>query len=289
MPLSALVAQATLTVVPRTMVLREPQTVPTLDFHSPNFRSSGLDYGNAPILRRISSATVSIAAVLLMDAVHPNSTYDLSFKGPGLNCHNATDNTTISAIDAGAQDYSSVGEVIYMAKSAPDDTPNTLWFKFRDERLVCVLQNNTYRIHTLSADSTTVILHSPSNIWDKLDYNDTGFPLDNYNAYMEILTRLFNGAISMYSSPPSGWSASSGNSGIQSNGTSVSDTALESLIVDAAQDALAQTPSGDMPQGLVVTVSAADRALVRNLTFELLVEELSYNITLSLFSDRRYW
>jgi hypothetical protein len=286
MPLSALVAQATLTVIPSTNVANEAKLVPALDFNSPNFLANGLDDGIAPILSRISSATISIPAVLPMDAVYPNSTYDLSFKGPGLNCHNATDNSTISAIDAGAQAYG----LVYMAKSDPNST-NTLWFKFKDERLVCDLQNNTYRIHALSADSTTQILHDPSNIWDELDYNDLGFPQSNYGAYMEVLARLFLGTIDLYAVGPAGQTASSGYSSITSNSTSVASTALESLIVDAANDALAgMSESGDYettPTG--VTVSAADRALARNLTFELLVEELSYNITLSLFSDRRYW
>jgi hypothetical protein len=288
MPLSALVTQATLTVVPSTNVTSEAKTVPTLDFNSPNFLADGLDDGIAPILSRISSATISIPAILPMDAVHPNSTYDLSFKGPGLNCHNATDNTTISAIDAGSQDYYMVGEIIYMAKLDPSSA-FTLWFRFRDERLVCVLQNNTYHIHTLSADSTTTILHYPSNTWDELDHNDLGHPQSNYGAYMEILVKLFKGAISVYTAPPASWSPGMIHSAIQSNSTTVSSTALESLIVDAAHDALANETSGDESSDLGVTVSAADRALARNLTFELLVEELSYNITLSLFSDRRYW
>lgn len=282
MPLSALVAQATLTVVHSTNVTSEAKMVPTLDFNSPNFLADGLDDGIAPILSRISSATISIPAILPMDAVHPNSTYNLSFKGPGLNCRNATDNTTISAIDPGSQDYYMVGGVIYMAKLDPDSAI-TLWFKFRDERLVCVLQNNTYCIHTLSADLTTAILHDPSNTWEELDYNDLGFPQYNYGAYMEILARLFQGAISVYTAPPASWSAGIIHSAIQSNGTSVPSTALESLIVDAAQGALAKETSGDEPSDLGFTVSAADRALARNLTFELLVEELSYNITLSLF------
>jgi hypothetical protein len=104
MPLSALVAQATLTVVHSTNVTSEAKMVPTLDFNSPNFLADGLDDGIAPILSRISSATISIPAILPMDAVHPNSTYNLSFKGPGLNCRDATDNTTISAIDSGSQE-----------------------------------------------------------------------------------------------------------------------------------------------------------------------------------------
>jgi hypothetical protein len=287
MPLSALVAQATLTVIPSTNVANEAKLVPALDFNSPNFLANGLDDGIAPILSRISSATIAIPAVLPMDAVYPNSTYDLSFKGPGLNCHNATDNTTISAIDAGTQVY---GLVVYMAKLDPNST-NTLWFKFNDERLVCDLQNNTYRIHVSSTDSTTEILHDPSNTWDELDYNDLGFPQNNYGAYMEVLARLFVGTIDLYAVGPAGQTASSGYSSITSNSTSVASTALESLIVDAANDALAgMSESGDYETSPTdVTVSAADRALARNLTFELLVEELSYNITLSLFSDRRYW
>jgi hypothetical protein len=287
MPLSALVAQATLTVIPSTNVTREAKLVPALDFNSPNFLANGLDNGIAPILSRISSATIAIPAVLPMDVVYPNSTYDLSFKGPGLNCHNATDNSTISAIDAVTQDY---GLVVYMAKLDPNST-NTLWFKFKDERLVCELQNNTYRIHASSADATTEILHDPSDTWDELDYNDPRFPQYNYGAYMEILARLFVGTIYVYAVGGAGSSFSSGYSLIMSNSTSVASTALESLIVDAANDALTEmSESGDYDTTPTdVTVSAADRALTRNLTFELLVEELSYNITLSLFSDCRYW
>jgi hypothetical protein len=287
MPLSALVAQATLTVVPSTNVTREAKLVPALDFNSPNFLANGLDDGIAPILGRISSATISIPAILPMDAVYPNSTYDLNFQGPGLNCHNATDNPTISAIDAGAQSRVP-GEILYMAQLDPNST-NTLWFKFNNERLVCDLQNNTYRIHALSTASTTVILHDPSNTWDELDYNDPGFPQYNYGAYMEILARLFVGTIGILATGPAGQTASSGFGSITSNSTSVASTALESLMVDAANGALAGISDDHVTTPLGVTVSAADRALTRNLTFELLVEELSYNITLSLFSDRRYW
>lgn len=264
MPLSALVAQATLTVVPSTNITNEAKLVPALNFSSPNFLAAGLENDVAPVLNRISSATISTAAILPMDAVYPNSTYDLSFKGPGLNCHNATDNTTISAIDADPPNYG-LGSMIYMAKMDPNSS-DTLWFKFGDYRLVCELQNTTYRIHTSSADSTTVILSTPPDTWDELDHQDPAYLQGNYNAYMYILTGLFAGTIGVAAGGPAGQTADTGHAFITSQGTNIASTALESLIIDAANDALGGVWSLIIATPLGVTVSAADRALTRNLT-----------------------
>jgi hypothetical protein len=283
MPLSALVAQATLTVVPSTNVTSEAKLVPALDFTSPNFVVKGLDNGISPILSRISSATISIPAVLPMDAVYLNSTYDLNFKGPSLNCHTSTGKSTDSTFDAGPQN-NVYGNNFYMATLDPNST-DTLWFKLKQDHYMCILQNTTYRIHTSSADSTAVIMNSPSNTWAELDYNDTGFPQDSYRAYMAILARLFVGRMVIGARQDIGGPI---YGSITSNSTSVASTALESLIIDAADFAVALFDNASIAP-LDITVTAADRALARNLSFELLVEGLSYNITLSLFSDRRYW
>jgi hypothetical protein len=73
----------------------------------------------------------------------------------------------------------------------------------------------------------------------------------------------------------------------------VANTALLAHVVDAIDQVVATFtatwPAYTLWLDKQYYLTAADRAMTRNLTFAALVEEMVRNVTLSLFSEKSFW
>ncbi|KAK3988799.1 hypothetical protein QBC44DRAFT_397347 [Cladorrhinum sp. PSN332] len=96
-PLSALITPATLTVIQSQSSTASIMAVPSVNFSiveplyhwnmsTEQIDSAASDNGITPYLNRLLSSTATSLQILPMKAVIPNSTYDLTFRGPSFRC-----------------------------------------------------------------------------------------------------------------------------------------------------------------------------------------------------------
>ncbi|KAJ9629864.1 hypothetical protein H2203_002246 [Taxawa tesnikishii (nom. ined.)] len=322
MPLSALVTPATLTIVPSSNVTSNDRAlVPSIDFDkSAVFSGNGTNYGVAPLLSRIAGPAITGATILPMRPVHSNSAYDLTFQGPSLYCQTA-DNATTASIDEGfgvlatrvtPNDY----VPIYVAFSPGTDTvdgddgttyvanasqtvadcilgsdplcaytskagDNPIFLRLGKERLFCSLQDTTFNAH-FSASGNNQYVTETNYTW--IGPAASG----SYTSYAQALVNILNGGISGGNPLPGNAAHANDSNVFMTLKTRIMETALVSLVVDAMTDTLSRQQYADQLWD-IPTITEADRALAQNKSLATLVEEMSRNVTLSLFSDNQYW
>ncbi|KAL6399697.1 hypothetical protein AUP68_17103 [Ilyonectria robusta] len=328
-PLSALITPSSLLVTLRNRDSQISITVPTLEFdNSSSYRFEGMAGNVSPLLMRVTSATASGGEILPMALEALNTSYTLQFDGPSLKCDNATgfmlkfldiiQGEAVSVVggSAGGQaiylsltadssyleltstdtdyhnlsawNFSKMNEECLQGRGAcpyqpqPEGHPGSypLLVSLHDERLVCSLQNTTYNIRFGSSGTTQVIsvTHPYSFKWRgtaNITSSDTA-----YVAAAQAVANLLNGAISKQRSGGSSHQYTVTSTDLKTIGTSIMQTLLIGTINPSNDDGWGE----DLPQFPV-----EDRGLARGLPIGRLIEELSRNQTLSLFSSRRFW
>ncbi|KAH7141648.1 hypothetical protein EDB81DRAFT_722915 [Dactylonectria macrodidyma] len=328
-PLSALVTPSSLLVTLKSQEFQRPMAVPMLEFdNSSSYRFEGMAGNVSPLLMRVTSATASSGEILPMALQALNTSYTLQFDGPSLKCDNATGfmlkfidiihaeavhvvggssggqaiylsitadssyleltSTETNYLNLSAWDFSKMNEECLQGRGAcpyqpqPEGHPGSfpLLVRLHDQSLVCSLQNTTYDI-TLSSSDTTQILavahpydfkwRGPANVANSNS---------SYVAAAQALANLLNGAISQQRSGAGSHTHGILTTNIKTTGTSIMQTSLIGTI-NASTDGVWGQVLPPLPE--------EDQALARSLPIGRLIEELSRNQTLSLFSSPRFW
>jgi hypothetical protein len=282
--------------------------VPTLNFKDTSLYSfSGLGDGTSPLLTRLTSATVSNMAILPMQAIAPNTTYHHEFLGPSLRCDTTTGsrlakmdaiwNLTEKSIEVPIASAGS--KLMYLAytldearygRSSPFNAsdfvtgcviggmcfPDPIFARVGNESVTCVVQDTHFDLDFRSVDTTQSIVRLS---WKWLSESDVSSePV--YQTIPQVLATILNGAIGAWAAGPATQQYDDGGSGLVTYRTRVMSTALIGL-VSTAFSGPAWPALQDLPR--------ADHDLAANRTLAQMIEELSRNQTLSLFSSDRLW
>ncbi|KAJ8108152.1 hypothetical protein OPT61_g8373 [Boeremia exigua] len=304
LPLAALITPSTLTVVPSTQETTTMMHVPTLNFNDSSlYLFDGLGDGISPLITRLTSAVISKMEVLPMRAIAPNTTYRHEFLGPSLKCEPATgdrlknmsaiwDETQAAiagpnkklmylAYAGGTEFYNATEFASYCVKTNNVyrcDSESSLVFSARvgDESITCTVRNTRFDLEFRAVGSTQTITDLQVEWLAESDV-ERG-PI--YRATSRALATILNGAIGAWGSYPATHSGDSGKASLVTYQTRVMSSAIIGLVSTAF--------SGPW-EILLQEISDADRQLAANKTLAQMLEELSRNQTLSLFSSDRLW
>ncbi|XP_014560764.1 hypothetical protein COCVIDRAFT_23142 [Bipolaris victoriae FI3] len=310
LPLAALITPSTLTVAPS---IRENTTmmhVPTLNFNDSSlYTFSGLGDGSSPLLTRLTFATLSNMQILPLQAIAANTTYHHEFLGPSLKCEPATGqrledvnniwNTTFERLQASAG-----GQVMYLAYTRQDTSTSSpllnlqdfvdecvlsdrpgpscgesydpaISVRVGDESISCTLYDTHFDLDFRAVGNTQTLAELHFEWLQKSDWGNGSF-----KAISRALATILNGAIGAWASGPQAHQDDSGSSGLSTYQTRVMSTALIGFVSTAFSAGVGRLLH-DLPQ--------EDRDLAANRTLGGMIEELSRNQTLSLFSSNRLW
>lgn len=295
-------------------------TVPILnfaDFNSGSYVFNGPTTMISPQLTRTTSIAAFSAEILAMPAVANNISYTLQFHGPSLRCDEATANiaalienvyrATSSAIaQRGSGDaayLSFTAHASFLQNSSVDPTTAQdllLWnhskiatelvsgkldwtytpqdnldapsafamlVHHNEKRLACAPQNTTYKVTFNSSGIIQTVSHPYEFIWEGLPAPSQ---LHYYYTAM-ALANLLNGVIGKIEMSNGGHQQSVVKTFVMSSRTKIMQTALIGAVGEYQP----------LPQ--------EDKRLARNMSLGPLIEELSRNQTLSLFSSSRFW
>ncbi|EHK24942.1 uncharacterized protein TRIVIDRAFT_31057 [Trichoderma virens Gv29-8] len=258
-PLAAVITPGTLIVVPTTLstsksfpvpAVNFSQVQPLYDYYSSVVGNDGQSTSNGitPYLSRLISSTATSSQILPMNIALANSTYNLTFHGPSFRCREPTNYTIPLQNVSSLEGYS----------------------QYNHGRLWVWAQNITYDCVLTDTEYSTRFFYSASEQVQRID-PEYGFKwteedlYGNYFYVADALSTLLGGAVRVFLK------------GVMSYKTRVADTAVfGALKVDSTDN----PSSGLLPKSLAPEA----RALARNKTVGELIEELSRNITLSLFS-----
>jgi hypothetical protein len=291
---------------------------------SPN-NSSLLFLGPRTIVSRLLVAAAAVEEILPPHAPAVNSSYHVQFFGPYVHCYEANDtvagmiqstiNATMGANDNATEIYN--GYFAYVPDlSAPDRygnasnrtedptrSSNQLWLAFKrngtawDDTVfpkcpitayrVCQLYNASYDLTVTFQDGEmSVSYEQPTNLTE-VDYPvvDLSRPSDlvqlSYSAFMWAFTDLLVGSMGLYTDNLTSANASAWFIGIQ---TDIRNTALlgsSDLDCSFAVDWLFYDDKWAAPS----PQRQQDIDFARSLPLEVLIPELSINLTISLMSD----
>ncbi|KAF2746517.1 hypothetical protein M011DRAFT_487283 [Sporormia fimetaria CBS 119925] len=316
LPLATLLTPSTLLVVPSTRPNTTAIAVPSLNLWDASlYAFAGLGDGSSPLLNRLTVGTASRMDILPMPAVAPNTTYQHIFKAPSLKCEKATGgrldnitaiwNATEKAIQGSAGAY-----VKYVALDVAESYLNTynatevveacimgtrdrycssnldgstdgpaIWGRLDGEdAITCAIYNTTF---TLNLTSSGDVQSISSMTFEWAEKSAEISPQNRIAKYLSRnLATLLSGAIGAVMSGPVGHSGDSGMASLVTQKTRIMDTALIGLVSTAFRGTWGG-PLAELPE--------ADRALAGNRTLGEMIEELSRNQTLSLFSSERFW
>lgn len=271
-----------------------------------------VDNGVSPFLSRLMAATASSLDILPMVAIAPAANYSLEFSAPSLSCVNAPDNITAvinrvvnytSSLSGGftisflaftpqdemltdsGVDYAHYqefvntciggtsginGSVFYcdgMAASQLNYTGSSayIWVKSDDDYYSCALEETLFNV-TFNATGNLQTINHPYG------FQYTGQSLkDGYYIHGQVMSNWLSGVL---------WGMFQGMASVR---TRIIQTSLYAALKTNGQD----TSTAD---GIAEpAIPAAEKALTRGLTMGQLIEELSRNLTLSLFSADRTW
>ncbi|PHH88918.1 hypothetical protein CDD83_6880 [Cordyceps sp. RAO-2017] len=157
----------------------------------------------------------------------------------------------------------------------------------QEERLACSIQNTSYVVTFRSDGDHQTTLHPSTFQWEgRVDLlypeYDGHSTRTNYSLMAEALTSLLSGIVVKYRD---GGDISFSLLNLQ---TQVMETALIGAL-NISQAISANWGPKDQDAYWSSRIAEQDRALARNMTLGPLVEELSRNVTLGLFSDSRFW
>lgn len=277
------------------------------------------------VLTRTSFAAASSTSLLAMPSGIPNATYKLNFYGPSLKCEEPSPelhgiigqivdavakrarknevvdviytaftpafgnylNTNAETIDYGAY----VDDCVLGGSTCPfspggvptaglNDTEDSrrsdpLVVSLLGKEYTCTLKNTSYSVMFRSSTGQTTLELKSYNWLDMGSSNDT-----TYGAIAMAVANILTGTYyaGNYSD---GRAQPVAKCGLGSARTSIETTALMGLLEGGSDRQLLGKCGLETP--------AADLALIGNKTLGELVEELSRNVTLSLFSNDRFW
>ncbi|KAF2831478.1 hypothetical protein CC86DRAFT_452521 [Ophiobolus disseminans] len=304
LPLAALVTPSTLTVIP---AMRENITmihVPTLNFKNASlYNFDGLGDGTSPLLTRLTSAMASNMQILPMPAIAPNTTYNHTFQGPSLKCVPATgprlDNmTAIWNATETRLNGTLGGQLMYLAYTLTESqsfinvssfvsdciiadaytscpmSGSVISARIGNESLECSVKSTNFDVEFHAIGNTQTIT--------KIRYPRSGeFKGESSGAMSQALATILTGAIGVQMKSKS--TDESGFASLVTWRTRVMSTALIGLVSTAFSERRGRLV------GKIKDIPDADRQLAGNRTLAKMIEELSRNQTLSLFSDRRMW
>jgi hypothetical protein len=303
-----------LIVVPSTREDVSMMHVPTLNFNNSALYSfSGLGDSTSPLLTRLTTAMASNMEVLPMRAIASNTTYSHEFVGPSLKCEPATERrlANMTAIWNHTQSVlsgSAGGKLMYLAytqfeygeqKATETDVKSfvsrcvtgdaysavclpysgpAISARVGNESITCSVHDTRFNI-TFRAVGNTQTMNDVRFTW--LGKSNAGSSWGTpYQATGQALATLLNGAIGASISGPAGQQFDSGTAGLNTRRTRVMSTALIGLV---------STGFTGTWGGPLAELPSADRSLAANKTLAMMIEELSRNQTLSLFSSERLW
>ncbi|ATY67313.1 hypothetical protein A9K55_000361 [Cordyceps militaris] len=313
LPLSALITPATLTIVPSRQRSTKFEKVPQLyfQFEPDQYGFSVYTWQRrpSPLLTRISMAAASSMNILPMPAQAPNSSWTVHFTGPSLQCQEPPPglleilDAVVNATQTHINKYSKMRLVytaftpdlrwfsLFGAKGGADDfardcvlggavcsddprgRSRPLVMRLREKSYACLLRNTSYsaRFHSSLLQTTVELI---AHKWQDMDtsYDPT------YGVVGKAIAKMLTGAYYFSLELKGG-----GKDVIMRLGsarTSIDSTALMGALEDRVNNAYYKE---------IFKTSPKDAALTRNSSLGDLVEELSRNITLSLFSSTRLW
>ncbi|CAO2655643.1 Nn.00g044460.m01.CDS01 [Neocucurbitaria sp. VM-36] len=304
LPLAALITPSTLLVVPSTFVNSTMLQVPTLNLNDTLlYRSHGLGDSSSPVMHRLTVATATGMRILPMRRVlAPNTTYQHIFDGYSLKCEEATGqrlmnisavfNETRNQVLKEAQVSSGNADIKYLSFTLVEDekgvvlsrnvsefvsrcvmgaTYNTcakadwgpaIWARLGNESITCAAHTTRFTLD-FAAQGDTQTITNVGFEWKEKINNDVVKQLN-----IAIAT-LLNGLFGVFEGGGAG-------GGLFTDKTMIVDTALLELVQRTFEDLRETVPQENW-------MSAERR------TFPEMIEELSRNQTLSLFSNEKLW
>ncbi|KAF4947196.1 hypothetical protein FSARC_14015 [Fusarium sarcochroum] len=157
-----------------------------------------------------------------------------------------------------------------------------LLVRLNDDSLVCSLQNTTYNVNFRSTETTQTIEQPYHFKWTQpvnFTAQDDPSGMASFTKAAQALANLLNGVIGKQTSIGGGYQDVQ-HINLMSQGTSIMQTALIGALNTSAEIKLS-VGIPPLPQ--------EDQALARGKSLGSLIEELSRNQTLSLFSSSRFW
>lgn len=302
LPLAALITPSTLLVVPSIRVNNTMLPVPTINFDHSLYRSLGIGDGSSPLLHRLTVATASgMEIVPMRTSIAPNTTYQLTFNGPSLKCEPATAkrfnnisavyNETLKQTMKLADSALGSAEIKYLAFTLwEDEYGNTIhrnvtefvskciyggnfnscgvskgpvfWARMNNESITCTVRNTSYTVDFEAVDNIQTIKNVDFEV-KELRTDDTALYMAN------SLVTFLRGVIGIFKGGGTG-------GGLFSANTMMIDTVLLELLQRSEE-----TLRGTIPQ--------EEWMKTEKRTFMEIIEELSRNQTLSLFSSETLW
>lgn len=283
------------------------ERVPTLDFNNTELYT--FQGYISPLVTRITTSTASNMEILPMPAIGLNMTYDHEFRGPSLKCGNATGtrlknmtdiwNATERMISGTA-----AGQLQYLAYTLSEDISGSAYStnatdfvrqcvmegdhgrcdagyyfspvisaKMSEDSTVCFMYDTTFSVRFSAFGSTQVITNYTFDHHEKSDHS-------SWRALSRAIPTILNGAIGVSMSGPVGQQADNGQSSLVTIRTRIMETALIGLV---------STAFNGQWGNQIKDIDPEDKLLARNRTLAQMIEELSRNQTLSLFSSDRLW
>lgn len=318
MPLSALVSPATLTVVPVWAMTPKAMVVPIVNYSniSPLYdigQSNTADNGVTPFLSRLMAATASSLNILPMKAIVPLTNYWLEFPAPSLRCVTAPENITAVInrvadtaapplggagipfwnisflaftpqrqmlfnsgvdypeytrfVDTCVAEQSAINGSNFICMGMAADTAETppyIWVQADSDYYSCTLEDTFFNVTFNVSGNIQTIDHPYS-------FRYTGKALQpGFYVLGQVMTNWLSGVV---------WGF---YHGLESVRTQILQTSLYA--------ALKTTTNETSIGGIVASaIPPVEKALTRGLTMGQLIEELSRNLTLNLFSTDRTW
>jgi hypothetical protein len=272
-----------------------------------------IDNGITPFFTRLMAATASSMEVLPMVAFVPASSYSVYFSAPTFSCENAPDNVT-TVIDQVANytkpvtgdreisflAFTPQGEMLVDSGSNYNEYPQFvdscvsstagvdgrfffcygivalemnatesslyIWVKSDDNYYSCELKETHFNVTFNTTGDIQTVNHPYS-------FEYTGQDLKpGYYVHGQAMTNLLSGAV---------WGMFDGQVSVR---TRITQSSLYAALKTNGQNFSSAGIHEGIPEA---SISAAEKALTRGLTMGQLIEELSRNLTLSLFSADR--
>ncbi|KAF2471142.1 uncharacterized protein BDR25DRAFT_223485 [Lindgomyces ingoldianus] len=280
--------------------------------------------GPRTIVSLISTATASLGEILSVSSFYNSSTYSVDFFAPIVRCREAdpseatqidgflkkemaiqlgTNNETDSAYYSFVPTWSASGELTAVSQprlQTPSNATNQLWMTFlrfkQRHYQVCQLHNATYHLN-ITRDHGYQNISGSYDVHEKVAYpNDKPGDISNmaehaYTAFMWVLSDQLVGKFSWYENSSSNQSTTSPANLSTASQFGLIDSPISrtSLLGSVDLDAFFEF---DEERGLYATKNETlgdqrlqDKAFARNRTLDVLIEELSFNMTVSLMHN----
>jgi hypothetical protein len=285
--------------------------VPTLDFNEKSlYTFNGFGDGSPPLITRLTSAMASNMEVMPMRAVAPNTTYQHEFVGPSLKCEVAIGKrrdrintiweatadvkyedlmylsfTLDDSSDGWISKLTASNFVAQCVKGSAYDLCNAvsgpiIWARLRNETITCSVYVTRFKLEFGAVGNIQVIQDMRFDWLEPIEGISTTTN-SIYRAISQALVTILNGSIR-------GEDIGTTNFGGVTNST-ISLYTERTRIMSTALIGLLSSAETQPWSGATSNIQQADRDLAANRTLAEMIEELSRNQTLSLFSSDRLW